>query len=291
MTKFDSIVAATDFSDDADHAVERAAGICAATGARGTLLHVIEFPWLDSLKRLVKLPTGMDASIVDAAKRRVEALANELHGRTGARLEASVRTGQVVDTVLESAAGHSLLALGARGSHPLRDFAVGTTAERLIRRTDQPVLVVRRPAERPYQRILVAVDFSPHSRRAVECVFDLAGDAEVHLAHVFDSPLAAHMHFAGVTEEVVAELRGKERQEAEVAMRDFIAASGVEGRVQTWIDQGDHVPSQLLARARELEADLVVVGKHGKSLTERLLLGSVTLHLLSEAPADVLIAQ
>lgn len=289
--KLDSIVAATDFSHDAHNAAERAARICAVTGARGTLLHVVELPWLDALKRLVKLPSELDDSILEEAKHRLDALAGEIQGRTGVRLETSVHGGHVLDAVLEAAAGNSLLALGARGTHPLRDFAVGTTAERLIRKTDQPTLVVRRNAEHPYRRIVVAMDFSPHSRRAVKCALDLAGEADVHLVHIFNAPLAEQMHFAGVSEEVLEEFRNKARLEAEAAMRDLIAEAGINGRVQTCIERGDHAPSQLLAKARELKADLVVVGKHGKSLAERLLLGSVTLHLLAESPADVLIAQ
>lgn len=291
MTRFDSIVAATDFSRDAHYAAERAARICAGTGARGTLLHVVELPWLDTLKRLVKLPADVDASAVTEATSNLESLAHELQGRTGAQLTTSVRVGHVLDTVLETAAGHRLLVLGARGTHPVRDFAVGTTAERIIRTTDQPTLVVRRAAQRPYRRALVAVDFSPHSRRALECALGIGDDVEVHLVHIFDAPLVEQMHFAGVSEEIMAEFRDKARQEAEAAMRDFVAEADADGRVQTCIERGDHAPTQLLAKARELEADLVVVGKHGKSLAERLLLGSVTLHLMSDAPADVLVAQ
>jgi len=51
-------------------------------------------------------------------------------------------------------------------------------------------------------------------------------------------------------------------------------------------------PSRLiLAKSRQLRADLVVIGKQGRSAAEDLLLGSVTRHVLSDAKCDVLVVQ
>jgi nucleotide-binding universal stress UspA family protein len=54
---------------------------------------------------------------------------------------------------------------------------------------------------------------------------------------------------------------------------------------------GDHAPTTLREKAVEIDADLMILGKHGKSLGEQLLLGSVTLHMLSECRCDVLVTQ
>lgn len=40
---------------------------------------------------------------------------------------------------------------------------------------------------------------------------------------------------------------------------------------------------------QEEDCDLIVVGKHGEHLTERLLIGSVTQHVLAESQGDVLV--
>jgi len=62
--------------------------------------------------------------------------------------------------------------------------------------------------------------------------------------------------------------------------------------VQGVVEDAGHVPTRLIDKARELEADLIVVGKRGRSLTEALLLGSVTFHLLSgQCACDVLVTQ
>lgn len=100
------------------------------------------------------------------------------------------------------------------------------------------------------------------------------------------------MRYASVTEETIQEYRAKARAQAEADLQRFIDAFGVDdGRLHRSIEQGGHVPTKLLDKVREIGADLVVVGKHGQSLTEALLLGSVTLHLLAACPCDVLVMQ
>ena len=291
MVSLQSILAATDFSTDARRAAERAAMICATAGlSRGAVLHVLESSWLDTLKRF-SLRADLDQSMANASRALDEWVAT-LRERSGITLEPQVRVGKVLNTILEAATDFDLLALGARGNHPLRDFAVGTTAERLLRQTHKPILVVRREAAAPYQRVLVAVDFSPHSRRALAWGTALAPQGEIYLAHVFEALFAVEMRYASVTEETVQEYRAKARAQAEADLQRFIDAFGVdEGRLHRSIEQGGHVPTKLLDKAREIGADLVVVGKHGQSLTEALLLGSVTLHLLAACPCDVLVTQ
>ena len=291
MVNWQSILAATDFSADARRAAERAALLCATAGlSRGAILHVLESSWLDALKRF-SLRAELDQSRTNASRALDDWVAT-IRERSGVTLEPQVRVGKVLNTILEASADFDVLALGARGNHPLRDFAVGTTAERLLRQIHKPILVVKNEAATPYQRVLVAVDFSPHSRRALAGGTALAPQGEIYLAHVFEALFEVEMRYASVTEETIQEYRAKARAQAEADLQRFIDAFGVDdGRLHRSIEQGGHVPTKLLDKVREIGADLVVVGKHGQSLTEALLLGSVTLHLLTACPCDVLVMQ
>ncbi len=288
-----TILAATDFSADARQAAERAALLCAGGAMRATtLLHVVQASWLDSIRRLAKLPAEAEGAMLAEATAKLGHLASEIGGRTGCVPQTAVRVGGVVDTLLTEAEPHELLALGARGRHPLRDFALGTTAEHLLRRTRKPLLVVRRPAAHAYRRALVAVDFSPHSRTALEWACRLGQLAEVHVLHVFEMPFEGMMQYSAVDAELVRQYRREAHAEATQEMQRFIADTAIDARrLHTEIAGGEHIPGALRERALALDADLVVVGKHGKSLAEQLLLGSVTLHLLSQCPCDVLVAQ
>ena len=288
-----TVLGATDFSADARQAAERAALLCAAGAMTGsTLLHVMQASWLDSVRRLVKLPAEAEAAMLAEATAKLGHWASEIGARTGFVPQTGVRIGSVVDTLLREAEEHELLALGARGRHPLRDFTLGTTAEHLLRRTRKPLLVVRRPAASGYRRVLVALDFSPHSRTALEWAVRLGPLAEVHALHVFEMPFEGMMHYSGVDTALVEQYRREAHAEANGEMRRFIADYAIDTRrLHTEIAGGEHIPSALQDRALALDADLVVVGKHGKSIAEQLLLGSVTLHLLAQCPCDVLVAQ
>jgi len=54
--------------------------------------------------------------------------------------------------------GAELIVIGRHGRRPVRDMFIGTTAERVIRKGDVPVLVVNRKPRSPYRRPLIATD-------------------------------------------------------------------------------------------------------------------------------------
>ena len=156
----------------------------------------------------------------------------------------------------------------------------------------KPLLIVRRPALASYRKVLVAVDFSPHSRTALAWAGRLGALGEVHALHVYEIPFEGMLRYSGVDGQLLENYRREAHADANAEMRRFVADWPFDARrLHTEIAGGEHIPSALRQRALALDADLVVVGKHGKSIAEQLLLGSVTLHLLAECPCDVLVAQ
>lgn len=293
MKRISSVLAATDFSPDARFAVERAAAVCRATGAgRGVAVHVVEQGWVDALRSLAGAPPPSVDSATATAQRQLEELLASVEAQTGFALQARVAAGRPVQALLEMSRAFDLLVIGARGSHPLRDLAVGTTAERLLRQTRKPTLVARRNVIEPYRCALVGVDFSAGAARALAAAAAVAPGAEIHVAHVFESPFENRLLYANIAEEIVEDYRRKARAQAESEMARFLEASGLDRtRTHAVIEHGSRPAIALREAALALGADVVVVGRHGKSLAQRLLLGSVTLHLLAECPCDVLVTQ
>jgi nucleotide-binding universal stress UspA family protein len=137
------------------------------------------------------------------------------------------------------------------------------------------------------QRIVVAVDFSPHADRALELALDLAGPlgAEVHAVHacvLLAHAIApdAHPDAPGFEAQVKA---GIDRQLT--ALRERAAARG-----QTLVTHRvDGNPAEgVLRESARLGADLIVLGTHGHSGLDRLLLGSVAERVVRTAKVPVL---
>lgn len=291
MTERMALVA-TDFSADARRAARRVARLCAdGVFTRGRLLHVIQRSWIDVLRRLMDLPAEQERALLEDARMRLDAEAALIAEDTGFLLEAGVRIGAINQAVQDEATSADLLALGAHGLHPLRDFAIGTTAEHLLRQADTPLLIVRADPGGAYSTVLVATDFSVHAQHALRLACMIAPTATIHVRHVYELPFEGMLQFAGLNHENVAEFRSRAHADAAAEMQRFITTTGIDpARVHTTLSSAEHIPTALHETTKLLGADLVVVGKHGRNIAENLLLGSVTLHLLAESSCDVLVA-
>lgn len=134
--------------------------------SKATLLHVVPRSPLGAVQRLLPAVGGTDEQL-KRAEPQLRGLADKIRRRTGLLVDESVEFGNVVKTVQRFASDSDLIIVGAPGGHPLRDFAIGSTVQRLLRQTKRPVLVVRRPAAKSYRRVLVAVDLSTDAADAI----------------------------------------------------------------------------------------------------------------------------
>lgn len=287
------ILAATDFSAPARHAVARAFRVAGETGARLDLTHVVGQGALDNLRQLLGLQAApVEARILDEARDRLRVLADELGRTHGVGAATHLATGTVLRTLLEQADAldADLVVVGAKGEDYLGRLLLGTTAERLLRRSTRPVLMVRQTPHEAYRRVLVPVDFSPWSAPAIRLARAVAPAAELVLLHAFEAPFEAKLEFAGVGEADIARYRRVAGEEARQALDRLVAATGLAPEeVATRVVHGS-TARVILAQEQELDCDLIVLGKHGQGALEDLLLGSVTKHVLAEAGSDVLVA-
>lgn len=139
---------------------------------------------------------------------------------------------------------------------------------------------------RGIRRILLATDLSPASRGATDQALQLARDlrATLLVVSVIDptSPLAVG----------AAVVRMDQRRAArEAAAQEIVVAgrrAGVSVRFLVW--EGE--PGTAIVEAAIAEsADLVVVGTHGRSRVGRLVLGSVSDHVVRHASCPILIVR
>ncbi len=284
-----SILVATDFSDDASHAVRRAAQMATQLSARLTLLHVMSGPTLRALREIFPNPDDAEMKLIADAQSMLDELSASLGQIDKTLLTAQVKIGKVLDEILLACEPHDLLVLGAHGLNPLRDMLLGTTAARLLRKSSRPVLVAKQLPKGPYQRVIVPVDFSPHSALALKTAMHIAPSADITIIHAFDVPFEGKLWIAGVADEEIHRYRMQARQQALRKIGDLVGGLAVAPhRFSHVVEHGD-APRLILDKEQELEADLIVIGKHGQSSVEDMFLGSVTRHVLADSKCDVLV--
>lgn len=139
------------------------------------------------------------------------------------------------------------------------------------------------------QRILCPVDFSDFSRRALDHAVVLAHwyQARVTLLHVKEiAPFAAYAPGSGVLPSAM--LTPEDRRSILDAMKQLAETeAGASASVDFEIAEGP-VANVIVAQAADSRADLIVVGTHGRSGFERLVLGSVAEKVLRKAVCPVL---
>lgn len=152
------------------------------------------------------------------------------------------------------------------------------------------MLVVKQIPREPYQRVLIPQDFSKRSMAMLRMARAVAPQAQLSLMHAFAVPFERLLRHAGVEEATVHGYRVVAKREATEQMNELIRASGLpDGVVRRIVLHGD--PSLcILQQEQEQNCDLIVIGKHGQTAVEELLLGSVTKHILAHSTCDVLVA-
>lgn len=292
MAKLQAVVAATDFSEGAGLAVERAARLAQAHGALLWLLHVFDDGVWASVRNLYDLDRWTGADPVLAARECLAQQATDLSARFGIFVKAETRNGRAPAAIAAFAneCGAGLLAMGVRGEDWLRYAMLGGSALRVAEHADVPVLLVRRPAVTDFAKVLVATDFSDGARRAARWALDLCPALRLTLLNAYVVEFEGRMRLAGATNEDIERYRTQERQRAAVRMEAFLAGLGGEARRFEPCFEHGHAAAAILKIASETGPDLIVIGKHGGGALEERLLGSVTQNILYNAGCDVLLS-
>jgi nucleotide-binding universal stress UspA family protein len=168
---------------------------------------------------------------------------------------------------------------------------LGSTPEKLARHGQVPILIVQLPAEHPYRRVLVGIDYSQASHGVLELALRMKapGAEPVDVLHCYDTSYSLVMHQTGAHAGQLVSYYEKHLLEAEATLRDFLKPTLAGGaNLHLLVKSGDP-RAELEAAAREQGTELLVVGKHARQGLGHTLLGSVAESSLRRAECDVLI--
>ncbi|MDD2137499.1 universal stress protein [Pseudomonas kurunegalensis] len=290
MNPLKHILVATDLSPYARNAAERAAYLSKAQQASLDLLYVANPAPFERLKQLVVPDDDLLKRVLDSAGEKIHALAAMLFQRYDISAGVQVASGSVTTEITRVVQDKhsSLLVCGARGQSVARRLLLGSTVQKMLTRMPCPLLVVKPAPRDAYRTVLVPVDFSPVSLRAIELARRIAPQAEIILLHVYEAPFESSVRFAHIDHDTLTHYRNVIRKDAVTQLAALSKAAGMPDARQIVVhgDPGWRIAEQ----EQELECDLIVVGKQGTSALEELLVGSVTKHVLNESQCDVLVA-
>ncbi|HEY0286728.1 MAG TPA: universal stress protein [Pseudomonas sp.] len=292
MPQINRILVATDLSVPARHAAERAAMLSKELQASLDLLYVANLAPLERLGQMMAPQDDLLQRVLDAAREKLEQLGATLLQRYDVAGGVRVLPGSVLTELTRQVdeMAINLLVCGARGESAVRHLLLGSTAQRLLSHMICPVLVVKQTPRREYRTLLVPVDFSPSSLRAIRDARAIAPHAEITLLHVFDAPFEGGLRFANVDADTLDHYRIIARKEATEKLYALREEAGLPPYATRLVTVHGDASWRIVEQEQELDCDLIVMGKHGQSALQELLVGSVTKHVLAESQSDVLVS-
>lgn len=268
------ILFATDGSDYSDGAQRVAIDLAKRCNARLTVMTIVL--------------TTQDLEGVGTHGLR-EQLESEAQARIDAVMRAAQAAGVSSDTLLvygedphqeiintANALQPSLIVLGRRGKRGLARFMVGHATAHVAGNAPCNVLMVPRTGQAWSQRILLATDGSAHSLAAAQAAQAVAEQCRMPVTVV-----------SATTKSHSPERKAEALASVEEISRTLQAA-GIAS--DTLVNEGrpDEV---VIEAAAQRQADLIVVGSHGRTGLSRLLLGSISERIMGQAQCPVLIAR
>jgi nucleotide-binding universal stress UspA family protein len=295
-----NVLVPVDFSAESHAAIQLALPLLRRFGANLHLAHVMP---ADSISGLTEMPIVIpETEVVRRVRRDLNAIAGKndvklrrcsFHARKGNPFK------QICQLAREMPA--DLIVISTRGNTGLKHLALGSTAERVVRYSPCPVLVVRCGAENGagsngnsrrdgrFSKILVPIDFSACSMKGLAYARQLAKEfnASLVLFH------AVHLQYYVASDEYARYdlplLTQQSEKAARKQMRDLVEKIDWKGiKVESLLQIG-HAGDQICGRAQNCRADLIVTSTHGTTGLKHILLGSTAEYVVRHAACPVLV--
>lgn len=284
MKPLKNIVIGTSLTDHSDSVVRTGVAVAKATGATAWLIH-------SGSRLLDPSGVGMDAIWTEKNWNNLRELLAEQARRTGlsalpgfspdqVRLTLGAAHREIVDFARNVEA--DLVVIGTAESTGI----LGSSADAVIRKAPCPVLAVRSEAAFPPIRVEIPVDLSSTSADALR-------EGLSFLEQIGFPPAQAEALFVLNPFEVGGSINFSEQQIqrfADEELHRFLAIHTAEGmRPKSTRVRTGYAREEIVAALAERKADLAVLGTHGRSGFERLMLGSVAAGVLRSAHCNLLI--
>lgn len=268
------ILVPTDFSKCSVYAVKVAAQLAKKLDATLHLFHVIETPVVAYDAGMVNFESLPQALFMkELADENMKNLLNEAF-LIGVSVESKIEYDAIYKRINQYVEKHkiNIIVMGSHGAKGFNEIVLGSNAERVVRYADCPVLTIKQ--EYPsfdVENILIASNFYNEA--------DTMFKAFKQFTDLFD----ANLHFVRVNTPINFETTAESNQK----MQAFASRQALESySFGIYNDQTEE--DGILNYADEIDADLLVIGTHGRTGLAHLIKGSIAEDLLNHSKRAVL---
>lgn len=298
METIKHILVPSDFSANAEQAALHAVAIAAQYGAKITFLHIVTV-YDDDLSDpetffpdIEKFYKHLENRADDKIKQTIETF---LHKDLTS--ERVIQRGfSAFEEILSYAEDHNvdMITMGTHSRKPLARFFIGSVTEKVVHHAQCPVLCTHIHEEKPkpikpYERILVPVDFSEQSKKALTIAqLFLAENGRIDVLHVIEDNIHPAYYSSETTSlmDFLPDLHDRSQQNIDAMIKEN--ANTVKTRVS--IENGP-VAKTITEHAEENKADMIVMGTHGLNALEQLFIGNVANKVIRKASCPVMTAK
>ncbi len=266
------ILIPTDFSEHAEYALKVAAQIAKKNNSEIFLLHMLELPHQagDAIGSGHNIPEIM--FFKNAAIKKLEDLMDADY-LDGLEVSEIVQFEKTFDGILKISKKNNidLIVMGSHGSSGFKEMFIGSNAEKVVRNSNVPVLVIKKESDNfKVNKFVFASDFTEEIKKPFEKVLDFAKkfDAELHLVMI-NTP-------SNFKSTIVAEK----------IMSDFVSNFKIE-KYKTHIYNDINKEKGILNFSKSINADLIGISTHGRKGLSHFFNGSMPEDIVNHAKRPV----
>jgi nucleotide-binding universal stress UspA family protein len=230
----------------------------------------------------------------------------EIGKKRGVNLETQLVEAEglgIAEAIIRTATSEhcDLIAMGTQGREGFERLLLGSVAERVVRLSSVPVLLVRQSVttatlEAGFKRILVPVDGSDASGKVLWTANEIAVKlgAELEFLHIIPDmppPIADPVGMGGLVYDYSASSEALEQEADRVIGEAKAKITAQTVHTSKLRADGQRIADVIVRAARAKQADLIVMGTHGRGGFNRLLLGSVAEGVAHHASVPVLLVR
>lgn len=294
MLAINKILFPTDFSECAEHAFSHAAELAAYFDAEVHVFHTRIRPlsYYPALKHLLEEAEKQQKLEYLSSGKDEETVMRAPVGEQVIVISAEKSGHSAYEEILDYSKEHDidLIVMGTHGRRGPKRFFIGSTAERVVRRSDCPVLTLRSDADDSkvhIKNILVPVDFSDFSADAIKYASELATswDAKITLLNVIEEAVLPTVY--GVEPVSIFQVDNLLEESRKMILNlkktHLVAHPDADAKIIV-----GHAAISITDFAKENDMDLIIIPTHGLTGLKRFLIGSVAEHVVRNAPCAVL---